>query len=195
MKDRMKTRMKTLVSSVPRIAVAGHLLIVSVVVPLGLMAMAERSTAQETQASKPAPCSAPEHRQFDFWLGEWDVYAKGKLVGHNHITAILGGCVLLEQYDTPSGYEGKSINRYDPRTERWEQTWVDNQGGVLRIAGRFVDGQMVLEGKAERSAGTILDRITWTPNEDGTVRQFWEQSADDGATWTTAFDGLYKKKS
>ena len=35
---------------------------------------------------------------------------------------------------------------------------------------------------------------TWYDNADGTVRQHWEQSKDGGKSWTTAFDGLYKKK-
>ena len=28
---------------------------------------------------------------------------------------------------------------------------------------------------------------------DRTVRQLWEKSVDDGATWTVAFDGLYTR--
>jgi hypothetical protein len=32
----------------------------------------------ETKAAPPPPCSQPEASQFDFWLGEWDVEAKGK---------------------------------------------------------------------------------------------------------------------
>ena len=37
------------------------------------------------------------------------------------------------------------------------------------------------------------ERIAWTPNADGTVRQLWESSKDDGKTWTVSFDGLYRK--
>jgi len=40
-----------------------------------------------------------------------------------------------------------------------------------------------------------LQKLTFTPNADGTVRQFWEQSVDDGANWTVAFDGLYVRKT
>jgi hypothetical protein len=42
-------------------------------------------------------------------------------------------------------------------------------------------------------SATPLNRITWTPNPDGTVRQRWDQSTDSGATWTTVFDGLYAR--
>jgi hypothetical protein len=36
-------------------------------------------------------------------------------------------------------------------------------------------------------------RITWTPNADGSVRQLWE-TADEKGGWTVAFDGRYTKE-
>lgn len=146
----------------------------------------------------PPPCSGPEHRQFDFWLGDWDVtrVSNGQLAGHNEITSILGGCVLYESYDTPSGYEGSSFNAYDRQTGQWHQTWVDSGGLVLQLDGGLVDGRMVLSGVGKDAQGNdVLQRITWTPHDDGTVQQTWEQSTDGGATWTIAFDGIYKKRS
>ena len=43
-----------------------------------------------------------------------------------------------------------------------------------------------------RPAWSQRERITWTPNADGSVRQHWETSTDDGKTWKTSFDGLYR---
>ena len=37
------------------------------------------------------------------------------------------------------------------------------------------------------------NRITWTPNEDGSVRQLWEATKDSGGTWVILFDGQYVK--
>jgi hypothetical protein len=34
-------------------------------------------------------------------------------------------------------------------------------------------------------------RGTWTPMEDGVVRQHFEESSNGGQTWTTWFDGYY----
>jgi hypothetical protein len=51
-------------------------------------------------ADKPPPCAAPGHRQFDFWLGEWEAAANGKFAGTNKITSILGGCVIMEEWIT-----------------------------------------------------------------------------------------------
>jgi len=149
--------------------------------------------AQDSQAGQPAPCSDPEYRQFDFWLGEWNVLAKDKKVGTNSVVRILGGCVVEEHYVTPQGYEGWSHNVYDGRLGKWHQTWVDNRGGALYLDGGLVDGKMVLEGErpAPDGKGTILNRITWSRLDKGRVRQHWEASKDGGKTWTTAFDGTY----
>ncbi len=49
---------------------------------------------------------------------------------------------------------------------------------------------MVLSSKG---SGAHVDRITWTPNDDGTVRQHWQTSEDGGKTWKTEFDGRYER--
>ena len=73
----------------------------------------------------------------------------------------------------------------------WHQTWVDNTGRLLLLEGGLSDGAMVLEGTTQRDGKSVRHRITWTPRDGGTVQQVWAISQDDGATWTTAFDGLY----
>jgi hypothetical protein len=35
--------------------------------------------------------------------------------------------------------------------------------------------------------------MSFTPNSDGTIRQLWESSADEGKTWTPLFDGIYRR--
>jgi hypothetical protein len=150
---------------------------------------------QETPQTDLPPCSAAEHRQFDFWLGEWEVTMNGKAAGTNTITTILGGCVIMEEWQSEgSAFSGKSFNRYDPVSGKWEQVWVDNTGGVLRLAGEYKDGKMVLAGKHVVGGETVVDRITWHNNDDGTVRQVWEKSKDDGENWNAVFDGVYTKK-
>ena len=159
----------------------------------GVMWASHLSAQQQTP-----PCQGEEYRQFDFWLGEWDVSPVGseQLAGTNTISRILGGCVLLEEYVTPRGYAGFSYNAYDRTTGQWHQTWVDNTGIVLKIDGGIVDGKMVLEGPGKDPQGNdIINRITWTPHEDGTVQQTWDTSSDGGQTWTTGFDGLYRKRA
>jgi hypothetical protein len=140
-------------------------------------------------------CDDPAYREFDFWIGEWQVHtADGKLAGANRIAREYDGCVLHERYTTPRGYSGESLNTYDPARRVWHQTWVDNEGALLLLEGRLVDGRMRLEGQtigSDRKA--TKHRITWTPNPDGSVRQFWE-STDAQGQWTTAFDGKYTRR-
>ena len=142
-----------------------------------------------------APCDAVEHRAFDFWLDQWVVHgANGQLAGHNRIEREYGGCVLHERYSTPRGYSGESLNIYDAARRVWHQTWVDSSGTLLLLEGGLREGRMVLEGSLPGTDGKpVRQRITWTPNADGTVRQHWETSAADGV-WSTAFDGTYRRQ-
>jgi hypothetical protein len=141
-------------------------------------------------------CSAPQHRQFDFWVGEWDVVnAAGQPAGRNRITSELGGCVLREQWAGAGGSHGSSFNIYDAAADRWHQTWVDDNGLLLLLDGVVqADGSMVMEGeRPARGGGTARHRITWTPRNAATVRQLWEVSSDDGSTWSVVFDGTYHR--
>jgi hypothetical protein len=148
------------------------------------------------QQAQQRPCAAEAHRQFDFWVGTWEVSnAQGDVVGTNEISSILGGCVLLEEWQSKGPYSGKSLNIYDAANDKWHQTWVDNGGLLLELDGKLEDGNMVMKGRRPGQDGSeVLHRITWEPFEDGEVRQTWHTSADDGQTWTTLFDGRYTPK-
>jgi hypothetical protein len=152
--------------------------------------------AQETAPSAaPKACAAPEHRQFDFWIGEWEVTTpNGAPAGRNRIESILDGCALRESWTGAKGGSGNSYNAYDRQSGRWHQTWVDNGGLVLRLDGALVEGKMVLSGESRDSSGArVLNRITWQQTAPGAVRQLWETSRDGGRTWSVAFDGRYRK--
>lgn len=154
------------------------------------------SGSASAQTTPPPACAAPEYRQFDFWKGEWDVTAQGKPAGHSRIEAILGGCAILENWRGTSGNEGKSLNTWNASARRWEQYWVDGSGTPLHLTGGLVEGRMVLSGQQPQpnpqTGLTQRERISWTPNGDGSVRQLWETSNDDGKTWAVSFDGLYR---
>ena len=157
-------------------------------------------SAQETESEIPAPpkpCSSAEYRQFDFWIGDWNVTSNEERVGTNSIHPIHGGCALQENWRGTGvgGISGTSFNIYDQATGRWHQTWVDDSGTLLLLDGGLVDGVMVLSGQrpARDGSGMAQHRISWTSNPDGSVRQLWEASKDDGGSWTVLFDGLYNK--
>jgi hypothetical protein len=143
------------------------------------------------QDAKPPPCATPAHRQFDFWLGDWEVRdPSGKIVGRNEITSLQDGCVVFESWRGAGGVTGMSLNVYDAASRKWKQTWVDNSGGVLELEGTFAGGRMTLTS----DPGKAMNRVTWQALPDGRVRQHWEASEDSGATWKTAFDGYYERR-
>jgi hypothetical protein len=146
--------------------------------------------AQTPPPAPAKPCVDAESHQFDFWIGDWDVFSpKGLLVGTNRIAPIYGGCVLHESWKATKVVEGQSFNRYDPDRAVWHQTWVDNGGSLLLLEGGMKGAEMVLAdaGKA--------NEVRWSKNPDGSVRQLWQSSKDGGKTWTTAFDGKYVRSS
>jgi len=142
------------------------------------------------------PCGAkPEYRQFDFWIGEWDVEAGGKPAGTNSVRLILGDCVIFENWKGAGGMTGKSFNIYNAAIGKWQQTWVDSSGNALEFYGEFKDGAMRLVGEKPGPNGVkIINKLTFFPLEGGRVRQLWESSEDQGRTWSAVFDGLYIRK-
>lgn len=176
-------------------------MILACLAPLGAQEPTPPPSAQAAPTPPPAPpappaCSAPEFRQFDFWLGDWDVkLPNGKVAGTNSIKSILDGCVLQESWKGTGNINGHSFNIYDASTKTWHQTWVDNAGSLLNLNGGLKDGKMVLSGDTVDEKGNkSTNRITWTKVDDDHVRQLWETSSDGGKTWETAFDGQYAKK-
>lgn len=140
-------------------------------------------------------CTAAEHRQFDFWVGRWEVFlADGSRAGENRIEAVAGGCALLESWQGRGGFAGNSLNSFEPKTGQWHQHWVDSQAGHLSLSGGWDGRRMLMSGESrddKRPGVRLLDRIGWTPQADGSVRQLWERSDDGGRTWATVFDGRY----
>ncbi len=147
-------------------------------------------------AQTPPPCDEEHKGQFDFWVGEWEVFdPTGQKVGENVIERRYDGCVLQENWTSASS-NGSSFNFFNPQKKLWEQFWVYQNGTTLQLEGGLHDGSMVMKGNTNgRDGKPVLNRITWTPNEDGSVRQHWEFSKDEGKSFATAFDGLYKKKA
>jgi hypothetical protein len=172
----------------------------SLVLTALLAAPQEPLPAPTVSLSKPeAPCTGPIHRQFDFWVGHWDVLnPEGKFVGSNRIERV-GNCFLQENWAAAGGaYTGRSLNSvgFDGK---WHQTWTDTSGLRLELTGASIDGTMVMEGDTPsqdpKQKTPTRNRISWSPEAAGVVRQHWETSADGGKTWTSAFDGRYHQTS
>ena len=166
--------------------------------PFGALAQTTGDAAADGQSTA-SPCETDvRFREFDFWVGEWDVRdGQGTLQGKNSITRQEKGCVLVEQWQGVRGSTGMSINYLDRITDEWVQIWHAAGGYQIDIRGRLTDDGMLLRGTIHYigTNRTAPFRGLWTPLPDGRVRQFFEQSSDDGATWEPWFEGFYTRQS
>jgi hypothetical protein len=155
--------------------------------------------AREATDRNARPCAfAPEHRQLDFWLGDWRVTSSGAPAGESRVERILESCVVFENWTGASGMSGKSFNVWDRTKKEWRQTWVDDKGTLTEFRGEFRGGNMYFtaeslqpgpDGKLQKT----LQKMTFF-DLGGQVRQLGEQSTDEGKTWTVAYDLVYSRR-
>lgn len=159
------------------------------------------SAAAQSPTPTPAvpPCTTPEYRAFDFWVGEWKVERAdtGAAVAESRIEKLYGGCAIRENWMPIGAAGGGSLNAWLPHLRQWRQTWVDSSGAWVDFNGGMVDKAMVLTGYWRDYSGPgkdMLIRMTYKRRDDGTVLQLGEQSSDFGKNWSIAFGFIYRPK-
>lgn len=148
------------------------------------------------QSSAPQkPCSAPEANQFDFWVGKWNLTWNDTVSGTNTITKDLNGCVIHENFNSPStNFMGNSYSVYNPTKNIWQQTWVDNQGGYLDFTGKFENDTMTLGRSFVGAKGTfVMQRMVYFNIAKDSLDWSWESSIDSGVTWNQNWLIHYKR--
>lgn len=164
-----------------------------------LAAFTGLSTLAPASNATPPRCSEIDsYHDLDFWVGEWDVYSDGEMVGTNRIEKILDECAILEHWTGAGGGRGKSLFYVDDEGT-WQQVWVTQRataaGGVKEKTRQPLasDEKVRFQGVINRADGSsYLDRTTLTRLDDGTVRQLIEISTDGGQTWRATFDAIYR---
>jgi len=147
------------------------------------------------------PCAyTPENRQFDFWLGEWNVSTTegGIPSGSSKIELILGDCVIQENWQSLNNpYTGKSYNIYNAALKRWEQYWVDSTGGNIFFYGGLKDGVMDYwtDDLVQPGGAKLKRHLQFFRLGPDTVRQFSQGSSDGGKTWQVEYDFTYVRKT
>lgn len=143
-------------------------------------------------------CDAPEHRQLDFWAGEWDVFqtASGTRIASSRIERIMGGCAIAEHYESPKApggpYSGASYSAWDRKDGHWHQLYVDVNGSVTWYTGDRQGADLVMTAPGRQGS---LQKMTYRPTPDGSVRQIGEVSTDGGKTWAAGYDYTYRKRA
>lgn len=150
------------------------------------------------QPRRPAGCTAAENRQFDFWLGEWDVSPTGQtfVLAESTISAHAQGCVMMENWRPLRGAHGYSINMYDSADGLWHQEYGDATGRRTVYSGRFTDGVMALDNLSAPPPNSPPDfraRMNFQRIDENTVRQ-WGETFTNGE-WTTAWDLTYRRRA
>lgn len=137
----------------------------------------------------------PEMRQFDFWIGEWDVLnPQGIQAGTSRIDLILADCVILENWTDRFGSQGKSFNKFNTANKTWEQFWVDEQGTTTYYHGKLEGKNMVFRADASPDGKTGERTMTFFNLGPEKVRQLGQITNDGGKTWTTQFDLTYVRR-
>lgn len=206
----MPTAFWLAVALVTPLVVGGGYLVGAAVIP-GSDEVPRVERAGQAPAAAPAPpplprCDRPEHRQFDYWVGEWDVRPAGQPdtaatpLG-NVVRLEDDGCVVTEHWTTPR-MTGRSVNLFDRTRGQWHQTWVDSTGGLHEYWGAAnADGDLVFHGTtpvaaADNARQTVrLTFFNLGPDRraPGRIRQFSEVLDADGR-WTTSYDLIYTRR-
>ena len=144
-------------------------------------------------------CAEAEHRQFDFWLGDWQIEqaitgANGetlRLPATTSVTLAAGGCALVERWsgtvqffwegmEKPEAMEGLSVRYFNPREGRWFIHWLDSRSASFGepFRGTFQDGLGTFTVTRATPRGTSTSRITFA--QPGRDRVRWELAVEDG---------------
>ncbi|MEO1015145.1 MAG: hypothetical protein AAFX08_08150 [Pseudomonadota bacterium] len=157
--------------------------------------------AKEQSASDDAPPACAEdaspYRDFDFWIGVWDVaLPDGTRAGENIITTVDGGCTLLEDWISANDGEGLSLSFVDAATGKWRQVW-SSPGVTIDYSGGLDGAAMALEGTIAyaETRETFPFRGRWTPLDDGTVLQEFWQFNPESDEWDVWFAGVYTRRA
>ena len=164
------------------------------------IALSVAASAAQAQLPMPPPvprppprnCTAVEHRQLDFWIGEWNVMQTGTqtMVGVSRVEPIYNGCAIRETWSPFDMNEGGSVSSYDRVAGGWRQTWVDSTAERIDYAGRLENGRMVFI--AQRAGGTPRHTRVIQWRDGDAVRQVGETSTD-GGPWVDAGTVRYKR--
>ncbi|WP_421753040.1 hypothetical protein [Croceimicrobium sp.] len=144
--------------------------------------------------NKPCACCEAPFRQFDFWLGNWEVRdTSGQVLGNNSIVKAKGDCLIQEHWQGQSGGSGHSMNYYASTDSSWHQLWVGGDGTILNLVGGLENDAMVLRSQAFKSKSGVMLRhqIQWIPLADGSLIQHWQLINEKGKALKSLFYGVY----
>lgn len=162
----------------------------------GLRDDAQFGSLMEAVEKNARPCQfSPQAKQLDFWVGHWDVQVSGQSVGTNVIERQEEGCLIMENWSGRGGSSGRSMNFFNPATNKWRQTYIGNNEAIWEMSGEYKDGVMSYEGEMFAPRGApVMVRVKFYNLSPDRVRHTQDNSTDGGKTWTNVWDATYVRK-
>lgn len=172
----------------------------AVVIALAVVALFSSGQSRPADSAS-APCDSPQHHQFDFWVGDWQVFdAKtNQLVAFDRVEKHSQGCIVQQNltmvtdlYRRPGvGYRmtGIGVNRFDG--ERWLELWADNQWGAIALGGMPAAGKAMVLTTLIPSRNRDL-RLEWEKRSDGSVRALQYVAPAGSGKWELYGDLIYR---
>jgi len=144
---------------------------------------------------EPSMPRIPDHAHaFDFWTGSWKLTWGDTNTATNVITKEMDGHVIAEHFEQAAiKYRGASWSMYDSTNDRWQQTWVDNQGGYFALTGGWSTDRMILSTAPLKPGGLRFQRMVFSDIEHDAFNWDWMSTTDGGATWKSQWRIHYQR--
>ena len=157
-------------------------------------------------------CSDPQYREFDFWIGEWDLnnrYRVNDQVGWrdigsatNHVFPVAGGCAIVELWDGylgPNHIRGFSVRAWDYVDEEWKLvlSWPQqNRPSFGMLSGRFRHGRGDFFSESRNAdGGLVMTRYSFADITPTSLRWNDGTSLDSGRTWATRWIMEFQRRN
>ena len=172
-----------------------------------LLACATSAAAQHAPGPpRPATSAAPEARQFDFMIGQWELEVAPKV---SSLAAMIHGAPkLVGTLKAWRAFDGFGIDDevrivdasgnpmslshamrvYSASESRWSATTMDVYRGRVAVSSGLLQGSdIVMNGSGTDSEGKpTLTRARYTDITPDAFRMQQDRSADNGQTWDEA---------
>lgn len=165
--------------------------------------------------SSSANCADKNFKEFDFWLGEWEI--KQKILkadgtwfeskAETKVSKILDGCAVQENWEgevfffwegmnQPEKIKALSVRFFDAKTQKWTINWMDTRSpkfSVFEGDFNYGKGELFRSLKDENGSETVL-RITFSDIKADSVHWDLAFSKDGGKTFTMLWIMEMKRK-
>jgi hypothetical protein len=162
------------------------------------------------------PCPGPTHRQFDFWLGDWEIRQELlqrdgswiELPARTTVRRVAGACALTEEWrgdvlffwegmDAAAPLEGLSVRAFDPKARLWRIWWMDSRRPDFGrpFEGRFErDEGVFLREEVGADGAPYLTRIRFHGISVDSVRWELAISRDAGSSWSPLWRMQFRRR-